>query len=763
MITRPRSRPLFSKCRLLVCDSARCGKLRLLAGLAATAMLAGTASLGFALNQPPPDLGTFDLDSFDPDALELEPGEAVGLQGVWPSFPPPSLSFEAFSRLDGNWSEWSEAATVDVGELYALAGKDLEQQRQALAQVERRMRVLERALKDPAYSMIREELTSVYVPLKLRAELFSRSLDLLAADAAAAAGPARQSAADDLRNALSALESDLRSISNGEAWLPYVLAEEARRSIDTPAAIDVLAPLPDKLDPHVEGRTPEQKAFMDRPSLRRYRTAVVDYLAIAKVAESGSDEAVLRERLGALIEAIDRHEASPTGESSRAIRHARTQLRHAAGPVSAPIDDLIRRKFLNYNVRLVADASFLSKLVAANDINTGPVRDYFMGANIFGNQQTNTSVNLQFVPSNTAARFNLTVAGNTNSRTTAYTNQATVQSVGNHQFYAVKPITFDGDLFELGPADLSVNPNIRHVGIATKYDNIFFGLFRGMIQRRAFSEANSRLPAGRAHAASELRQSFLPEFNGQVDQQFGELNMELAGFESRMRQQGVSPQAERTRTTNNRFLLDAAVRDVGEVSGSAPNIGSTRGVGFTLQIHESLLNNVAERWGFAGRRMTDDQVEAELQQWFTDLLGREVDFGSKDGDRVPTTLIFNETDPVRFQIRNGAVILILRAGIEQENDEDIPPQLVEVPLHLSVRGDQIVIERGTVKVAPVERPQSRATQIARAGAMRQRIEDSIEDGTRDGSFLIERDGRSPVAVQIQRIEAAAGWLTIYGR
>src|SRR5690606_35175100 len=109
--------------------------------------------------------------------------------------------------------------------------------------------------------------------------------------------------------------------------------------------------------------------------------------------------------------------------------------------------------------------------------------------------------------------------------------RSTVQSVGNHQFYAVKPITFDGDLFELGPADLSVNPNIRHVGIATKYDNIFFGLFRGMIQRRAFSEANTRLPAGRAHAASELRQSFLPEFNGQVDQQFGELNMELAGFE----------------------------------------------------------------------------------------------------------------------------------------------------------------------------------------------------------------------------------------
>ena len=745
MTTRPRSRPLFSKFVLIARDSARRGRLRLVAGLAVVVTLAGTASLGFALNQP---------------ALR----EPVGLQGAWPDFPPPSLSFEAFARLDGKWAGWSEAAAVDVGEWYALADKDLEQQRQVLAKVEKRMRVLERALKDPAYSMIREELTSVYVPLKVRTQLFDRALDLLAADAAAAAGPAKQSARVEVRNALSSLESDLRSIPKGEAWLPYVQADEVRRSLDTPAATDVLAALPEKLNPHTAGRTPEQKAFMERPGLRRYRMAVVDYLAIAQVAESGSDKAVLRERLAALIEAIDQHESSPTIGTSRAIRHARTELRHAAGPVSAPIDDLIRRNYLNYNLRLVADSSFLSMLVATNDINSGPVRDYFMGANIFGNQRTNSTVNLEFVPSDDAARFNLTVAGNTNSNTTAYTDQATVRSVGNHRFYAVKPITFNGDLFELAPAKLSVNPAIRHVGISTKYDDIFFGLFRGMIQRRAFSEANSRLPAGRAHAADEFRQSFLPKFNGEVDQQFGEMNSELAGFESRMRKQGIAPQAERTRTTSDRFLLDVAVRGVGEVSGNAPNIGSTRGVGFTLQIHESLLNNVAERWGFAGRRMTDKEVEEELRQWFTDLMGREVEFGSKDQEegREPTKLIFNETDPIRFQVRNGAIVLILRAGIEQEDGEEIPPQLVEVPLNLSVQGGQVVIERGTVIVSPVERPRSRATQIARAGAMRSKIEDSIEDSTRDGSFLIEREGRSPVSVQIHRIEAGGGWLTIYG-
>ncbi|MDQ3330235.1 MAG: hypothetical protein M3552_06240 [Planctomycetota bacterium] len=743
MTPRLRNRSLTSKCSLIARDAFRRSRLRLLAGATVALTLVGGASLGFALNQ---------------DA----PADPVGLQGVWPEFPPQSLSVDAFSPLGGNWASWSEAAAIDVAELYSLADKDLDAQREALAKVKSRVRVLERALRDPAYSMIREELTGVYSSLKLRADLFEASLNVVTGDARTAAGPARQSAISDVRNALSSVESDLRSIPNGTAWLPYIKVEEVRRSLDTPAAADVMASLPTRLDPNAAGRNEQQKQFLNRPSLRRLATAVNNYLSNMRVAEQGADTAALNERLTALVQAVDAHEDSPTSETARAIREARDALQQAAGPITKPIDDLIRKNYLNYNFRLVADSSFLSKMVATQDINCGPVVDYFMGARIYGNQTTTTNANLQFVPSNDSARFNLTVNGVSNSRTNAYTNQATVSSVGQHQFYASKPITFDGDRFTLGPAQVSVNPSIRHLGVSTKYDNIFFGLFRGMIQRKAMTEANSRLPAGRAHAAERVRENVLPEFNSEVDQQFGELNADLAGFERRMANKGVAPRSERVRTTSERFLLDAAIREGVEVSGSPPNIGSTRGVGFTAQIHESLLNNAADRWGFAGRTMTDDQVREELRQWFSDLLGRNIEFKKDENKTESTTLIFSETDPIRFRIRNGAVILILRAGIVQEDGEEIPPQIVEVPLNLSVQGDQIVIERGTIIVSPVDPPRSRATQIARAGVMRRKLEQSIKGGTRDAVIDIERSGRSPMQMRVQRVDARGGWLTIYG-
>lgn len=747
MTPRPRSRPLLSKIVLLVrASQPRYGGMRLFIALFTMLFLVGSASIGFALNQ----------DQYE---------EAVGLQGVWPDFPPSSLSTESFARLDGNWQSWGQDTAVDVAELYSLSEKNLEQQRQALDKVKSRIRVLRKALNDPAYASIRDTLTSIYASLSLRAELFEKSLDVITAEnAPVAAGQAQNSKLNEVRNALSALESDLRSVPKGEAWLPYINAQAVRTSLSTPAAADVLAPLPRKLDPTIEGRTDAQKQFLNRKSFRRFANAVENYLAVARISQEGVDQNALRERLAALVEAVDSHEYRPTSETARDIRNARNALQRAAGPVALPLDDMIRKQYLNYNFRLVADESFLSKLVSAQDINSGAVRDYFMGARIYGNQTTSTNVNLAFIPSNDVARFSLNLSGVSNSRTNAYTDQATISSVGQHQFYATKPISFDGDRFQIGPTDLSVSPSIRHVGAATKYDNILFGLFKGTIRRKALTEANKRLPAGRAHAAGRLQENVLPEFDSEVDKNFGGLNNDIANFEARLRQKQLAPAAERTRTTSDRFMLDSAVRGGEEISGSPVNIGSTRGVGFTLQIHESLLNNMADRWGFAGRTMTDKQVREELRTWFSELLGRDVKLSDDNAaeSKEPTTLIFDDQDPVRFRIVDGTIVLILRAGIQQEDGEEIPPQIVEVPLSLSMGGGQIQIVRGDVTVTPIDPPRNRALQITRAGAMRRRLEQAIEGGTSDGVINVEREGRSPTSIAIQRVDARGGWLTIYG-
>lgn len=743
--SRHSSRSRYARMALLAREAMRCYRPGRWIACALVALAAGGASLGFALNQ----------DSAS---------GPVGLQGIWPDFPPRSLSVDQFSQLDHRWAEWSEAAAIDVANLYSLQDKTVEQQYELLAKVRERVDVLEKAMRDPAYAMIHEELTDVWAPLDLHVDLFRASLDLVSADATPAAKKALPAAKDALADAMDAVRSDLKSIPNGSAWLPYLDLAKIEKTLSANEPPTGLEELAAKLDPAAQDLSDAQTEFLRQESLQNLAQQARTYAALVRISKNGADSEALRQALASLIEAIDYHEASPTDETAAAIRGARDDLRLAAGPAAEALDDLIRMNYLNYNLRLVADASFLSKLTSVHDVTVGPVRDCFMGANIFGNQRTKTNANLVFIPSNERAQFKLVLDGVANSWTTAYAEQATVNSVGRHYFHATKPVSFNGDRFAFSPARVSVDPHIRHTGISTKFDHIFFGLFKGLIQRKAMKEANERLPAGRAHAADELRAKLLPQFNSEVEENFAELNREIAIFDAALFVENLAPAAERTRTTSDRFLFDAAVRAPEELSGSAPNIGSTRGEGFTLQIHESLLNNMADRWDLAGQSLTEMATRELLEIWFTDLLGREISFDDESGKPAdPSIITFSETDPIRFNIQNGNVVLILRAGIETEDGEKVPPQVVEVPLELTMVDGDIKVERGTVVVSPLERPRSRARQIARAGIMRNQIEKSIPNGTIDGTFTIEQEGREPVAVTIERIDAQAGWLTLFGR
>ena len=748
MVSRPRTRSVLSRFRLISRDAARRGRLRLLAGALAAGAVAGGASLGLAVNQ----------------AAAPAPS---GIAGLWPDFPPDTLSQESFARIGGAWEAWGQAAAIDVAALYGLRDQSLDEQRGVVERLQSRVRVLETALKDARYRSIWPDLGRIYAPLNRRAMIAQAALDVLTGDARTAAVPARQAAAERLRTAVYALKDDLRPVPDSNPWLDYVRAEELLGNIQNPDQLrPLLEPLPAKLNPKATSDD-QQSQFLKRPAFTKLASAARAWLQEDRLAEQGIDAPDVRQKLADLILAVDAHDALPTDATGRKIVTARSAFADAAGSLADPLLDVLRINYLNYNLRLVADEPFLAKMVAVHDIQSGPVADCVKGATVRGTQQTTSDVALKTLPDNNVAKFQLVLNGVANTRTTASTSQATISSVGSSNFYATKPILFDGQQFSTNPAAVSVQPYIRHIGAATKYDGLFFGLFKNVIRREALKRANEQLPFSRQYASMKLRDNLLPRFNEQVNENFADLNAQLGGADgliARAERLEVAPQTIRTYTTDDRFLYEMVVRNRGEVAGSPPNLNATRGVGFTLQIHESLLNNTADRWGFAGRTLNGDEIQTELEAWFSQLLGKTVKFNERDPSKPndPTRLIFAESDPIKFRIADGAVTLILRAGIEQPDGEDVPPQIVEVPLNLSVRDNVIAIERGTVRVSPLGRPANRATQFARAGVMRRKLEESVKDSTTDRTIRVDREGRGPVTIQIFRMDAEAGWLTVYG-
>ena len=167
----------------------------------------------------------------------------------------------------------------------------------------------------------------------------------------------------------------------------------------------------------------------------------------------------------------------------------------------------------------------------------------------------------------------------------------------------------------------------------------------------------------------------------------------------------------------------------------------------------------------AGKTMTEEDLQAEVEETISTFLGREFHFEASDAkskdDKGPTTLIFATADPVRVRIADGQLVLIIRAGLKQEaGKDDIPPQVVTVPFALGVQGDNVTLVRGSVKVSAVSRPKSRAKQIVRAGVVRKKLTRGLKDRTLDRHVSVSREDADPVKLSVTRVEAVDGWLSV---
>jgi hypothetical protein len=308
---------------------------------------------------------------------------------------------------------------------------------------------------------------------------------------------------------------------------------------------------------------------------------------------------------------------------------------------------------------------------------------------------------------------------------------------------------------------MAVNPHVTPVKASTGLD--WIPIIGGIARNIAMNEARNR--SGEAHqfAASRLIQRGGPEVDRKIDQSFADASHDLeTNTLFRLKSAGLYSPVTKILSTEDQMRLSSRVGNANEPAGAAPVDLTPPGRGATINVHESLLNNMANRWNFAGRTMDEKQIRTELQDYFSKLLDKQVDL-MKDYDpkaEGPNIYVFDEKDPVRFQLRKGAVHLIIRAAFREEGKEDIPAQIVTVPLIPRIEGANVVMERGTVSVAPVDKPESVPTQIIRAGIIRKKIESSFPTRSQTRRVEMKRTDKPSIDLWVMRIKALNGWLSV---
>ncbi len=713
-----------------------------------------------------------------------------GLSGILPELVPIDLDQDAFDMLGGNWTEWSEGVADLVMELYGEEKPELEGQRELLKKIKGKISVMDKAIADKRYKPILNTLITLRGRLQRRIDLSESILDTLELDAEKIMKEKQAKASKKLVTALNELESYLNS-RNASAWFSYVKGNEVRTLIQenkTEELSPAIVKLFNKLNSRNTLKNEEQKKFLSHNNFVKVEKAAEEFLAANNAAYLEVDPKELRALLAELCNSVETLEETNSKETSVKLGNILGELNPLLADGGELIANTINSHYFNYNFRVLVSEYFVNRVSRKTKNESSSISDFILGANVSGNQNTSYYTGVNFLPSGWGAKFELTLNGTVSSNTVGRTRYVNVHTNGNHTFYAQKELVYDGvNLKETGKAaTISINARNTTTGLAVNEAGPF-GLFEGTVRRRARQEIANKRGQSEAIARRKIREQVLPKFKTEVTDALTQINNDLENkIAVRLKNAGIYPSKSDIRSSRTHMFMNHQIGNPGEPGGDLKNPTQTPNIGITVHLHESLFNNIIDRFNLAGRTMTEEDIVVEAEKFVSKFLGRDYKFKDDEGikpaekappkpDSVkevdkkaekekkkdPTILVFDKNDPIRFRFENGFVNIIVRAGIKQKDKEDIPMQVITIPIKYTVRKDDILVQAGTIQVAPVERPKSSSVQIARAGVIRKKLKKLLIDRTHRRSFDYSVEGNNPLAISISTVKILNGWATVW--
>lgn len=556
-------------------------------------------------------------------------------------------------------------------------------------------------------------------------------------------------------------QSFLSTIVNGQLWADYLHLKEI---LSGTAEATVFEQVMKNLATS-DAMNAKQLAFASRPEIEELKAAVESSIAAGSFA---NDEAAarqgLQQHIQALVNALLAYEKDPLAAQAEKARSAWRILRSRYPAAADVLRPVVNENYFNHNVHFTISEELLSRLISDYRTESGRIADCILGAWVTGSQTTNVDVSVDIQPSVNSARFKLNVSGNTHSSTKAQKDPATIWTNGNHYFWMNRSVTFDGRHVVASPASFSADTNSRTVGLATSYDGI--PIIRGIVRKIAAQKIAESKPQSDAITVSKMRDEALPKFQSETDEQFSTGNDKLRKTLDSLERRGVGPDSISARSSNTQIAFSSRTIGVSRLGGSIQPAAALISKGAAAQVHETILNNAIDALGFQGRDVAEKDFVTELESALTELFQREIDLSEEElaptpeGEEPepPTVFSFSRKDPIRVRFEKGQVILVLRMGVRQEGREDIPEQIITIPISVSLQNGKVLLEPGNIGVASREeadrrKQQTRAVQIKRI--MSRRIVRKEVSPTID----LEAAGDKTLPVTITHIELADGWVT----
>jgi hypothetical protein len=388
-----------------------------------------------------------------------------------------------------------------------------------------------------------------------------------------------------------------------------------------------------------------------------------------------------------LLEAIERFESSRDPADARAVREATRLVTATRLATAEAIDRAVHDHYLSPNVRISVNERFVEKLLPETTVITSPLHDYVLGRHVHGTKTVEQSTAVLFDPHPSEIRLDLLVSGEVASRTVTDAGSVSIHSRGQSSFTVYKPIHVSPRGLSFDAARGTASNQSRLAGIETGFDSV--PLMGPLVRSIARNQHDDNLDQATREVNAKIVNRACREVDSQTEPQLAAAAKRVRErFWAPMERLGLEPTAVALETTAGAATARLRLAAPTQLAAHTPRPRAPEDALFSIQVHESTVNNACGRLGLAGQKMGLEQLTRHV----CTQLGLPPTVPDDLPDGVEVT--FAQVDPIRVECRDGLVhVHVALDALESGRRNNWYEIVAHVAYRPTVSGMQVTLER----------------------------------------------------------------------
>lgn len=449
-----------------------------------------------------------------------------------------------------------------------------------------------------------------------------------------------------LNKALADIERVTGDSSEGRAWRKYLLVDSlrewaARRRNGNER-------VPPELAKQIRARlerpllTPSQRQFLTTGPAAALNQEMVRHTA----------EAVQSNRL---LQHLENYERSGLPSDARILARDCQFLSVSSGVAQRELGDCFETHYRNANLRVAVTAELLNRMIPQREPEYAPVEDTIQGASVRGQSLTANEISVKMIPDPKRVRMELDVNGEVAAVTRSTSGPATFYTESESTYVARKPLEITRDLrgIRMGATEVAVDNSSRIRGVRTDFDRL--PIFGRLAREVSVGQYDEHRPA----ADEEVRGKIAAKAKERVDR---EATQQVSAAQKRLRDELLGPMDSllldpvviSAETTEKRFSMRIRLAGADQLGGHTPRPQAPADSLASVQIHESLLNNMLQRLELDGQTFDLASLNRRLAERIHRYQAKPI-----DPDQEDVKITFAPKDAVHVRCNDGRLEITL--------------------------------------------------------------------------------------------------------